>query len=536
MSLTVAQLLELPSLRRAKVLAGHNSLSRIVTSVSVLEYSTPTETQKKLYDSIEFWGSEIVITGFCHVPYDVDAQCANIRSMAAAGEVGMILYYVGLIMPSVDPRLIKLADELDFVLICMPENEPTLRYSEVIHDVMDAIIRDELNNPTFAMDLLEQMTKAPKSRQTVKTILRITSDRLRASTIITDSEYNILSAAPWPRNQSTPWERLVEPVAHHTGAESFWEIRGEHPLWVYRAEIQPSGDSKMFLIVFSESGKFDPVLWKQAVEGVRLSMSLWGKKHGQSDLSELLRAILQDEPIKMRRLGDLYHIDVEALSDFWILKNLRGENLSQWVGPIKALSAHFASIELCEQYENDILILPVGSRTLRDMNDWAEALVKFCAENAIPVKITRCPMLQRTADVKYAYEINNAYLADAMRVFPLREFFSISEIEFVKECREIAGQGKENLRRYTSLLDPIMAGRDGEDILNTLAIFLLDKNSNITETAASLFVHKNTVKYRLQKASDILGFRVGDIPQSKNLIYALSLRRIMLPSESGSPK
>ena len=81
MSLTVSQLLELPCLRRAKVLAGHRSLDRIVTSISVLEYSTPTETQKKLYESIEFWGSELVITGFCNVANDVDAQCANIRSM-----------------------------------------------------------------------------------------------------------------------------------------------------------------------------------------------------------------------------------------------------------------------------------------------------------------------------------------------------------------------------------------------------------------------------------------------------------------------
>lgn len=164
MSLTVSQLLELPCLRRAKILAGHRSLDRIVTSISVLEYSTPTETQKKLYDSIEFWGSELVITGFCNVANDVDAQCANIRSMAAAGEVGMILYYVGLILPSVDPRLIQLADELDFVLICMPENEPNLRYSEVIQEGMGAIIRDELNNPTFTLDLLEQIAKVPKTR------------------------------------------------------------------------------------------------------------------------------------------------------------------------------------------------------------------------------------------------------------------------------------------------------------------------------------------------------------------------------------
>ena len=530
MSLTVSQLMELPCLRRAKVLAGHRGLSRIVTSISVLEYATPTAIQTKLYESIEFWGSELVITGFCSVADDVDAQCENIRKMALAGEVGMILYYVGLILPRVDPRLIRLADELDFVLICMPENEPNLRYSEVIHEAMDAIVRDELNNPTFAMDLLDQMTKVPRSQQTVKTILRMTSDRLRACVAVTDAEYRMLSAAPWPRNQSTPWEELIALAARNDG-DSSREIRGAHPMWTYRSELHVGSQGRMYLLAFSEWGRFDSLLWKQAVEGVRLSMGVWGAHHDQVDLSELVRSIILDEPIKMRRLGSLYHIDVESLSDMWILRSLMGADLSRWTAPIRDLSAQFARIGLCEHYENDILIFPVGSRTLREMDEWTQALVRYCADNGIPGKVTRCPLLQQTADAKYAYEINQTYLEDAMRVFPLRSFFTISEIEFVKECREIAAAGRQNVRRYTSLLDPILAGRDGPDILRTLTVFLLDKNSSVTETAAHLFVHKNTVKYRLQKASDFLGFRIGDVPQSKNLIFALSLLRIMSPDQ-----
>lgn len=532
MSLTVSQLMELPCLRRAKVLAGHQSLSRIVTSVSVLEYSTPTEVQQKLYSSSEFQGSELVITGFCSVADDVEAQCANIASLASAGEVGMIIYYVGLILPKVDQKLIDLANDLDFVLICMPENEPKLRYSEVIHEVMDAIFKDQLDNPTFTVDLLEQMAKLPKSQQTVKNILRITSDRLRVSTVITDADYRMLSAAPWPRNQSTPWEDLIALAARYSGSDSNWEIKGEHTLWVYRAEIHPDPLSTMFLLVFSEGGKIEPILWKQAVEGVRLGMGLWGKKHDQIDLSELVRAIILDEPIKMRRLGDLYHIDVESLSDMWVLQSLTGESLSRWVEKVRELSSHYVSVGLCEHYDHDILIFPVGHGTLRDMDEWAEALVRLCQEEQIPARLTRCPALQHTSDVKFAYETNQAYLKDAMAVFPYRPYFTISEIEFVRECREIAAAGRDSVDRYTSMFTPILAGRDGDDILNTLTAYLLDRNSSITETAAILFVHKNTVKYRLQKASDIFGFRVGDVPQSKNLIFALALRRLLLcPTE-----
>ena len=527
MSITVSQLMELPCLRKAKVLAGHNSLDRIVTSVTVLEYATPTAMQRKLYKSIEFWGSEIILTGFCNIADDVDAQCYNIKMFAEAGEVGIILYYVGLILPRVDPRLIQLANELDFVLICMPENEPNLRYGEVIREAMDAIVRDELNNPTFTIDLLDQMTKVPPGQQSVKTILRITSDRLRASAVITDSEYQVLSQASWPRNQDLSWTDMINQAAKHTGSDCSWEIKGQQNLWAYKAEIHPNNYSRMFLFVFSERGNLDQVLWKQVVEGVRVSMGVWGRTHDQTDLSELTRAIILDEPIKMRRLGDLYHIDVSSLSDMWILMSLDGENLSPWTKAVSRLSSLYTKIGLCEHYENDILIFPVGSRTLHEMDEWTNALVEFCQEKGLNAKITRCPLLQYTSHAKYAYETNRAYLETSTKVFPMRPFFTISEIEFVKECCEIATQGKDAVRRYLSLLDPILSGKDGEEIINTLTVFLLDKNSNITETAAHLFVHKNTVKYRLQKASNLLGFHVGDIPQSKNLIYALALQRIL---------
>ena len=41
MSVTVSDLLKLPSLRQAKVIAGHGGLSKIVSSVSVLESTDP---------------------------------------------------------------------------------------------------------------------------------------------------------------------------------------------------------------------------------------------------------------------------------------------------------------------------------------------------------------------------------------------------------------------------------------------------------------------------------------------------------------
>lgn len=63
MSVTVADLLNLPSLRQAKVLGGRNGLGKIVSSISVLESVDPGILIDPLFPQGEFYGSEIVITG-----------------------------------------------------------------------------------------------------------------------------------------------------------------------------------------------------------------------------------------------------------------------------------------------------------------------------------------------------------------------------------------------------------------------------------------------------------------------------------------
>lgn len=527
MSVTIEKIMTLPSLRRAKVLAGKNCMNRIISSISVLEYASTTEMQWELFDHIEFFGSELIITSFASIADDVDAQCENIRRFAAVGETGMILYYVGLLLPKVDQRLIDLADELDFVLICMPENDPSLRYSDVICEVMDTVTLDRLNNPTFALDLLDQMSRLPNHQRTIDTALRIVSDRLRATVVVTDAAGQVLSAVGWPRDRKARWMDWMKRLPVGLTDNEPVELMGDYPLWVYQKNFQAEIHLNMLLLVFSEGSKLEPMLWKQTVEGIRLAMNLWGRDHDRIGLLELVRSIIQDEPIKMRRLADIYKIDVAALSDMWIVHSEKKGALSPWLEEIRELSRQYAKIGICEQYEEDILIFPVGSGSLRETETWADALLQACAQKQLPVVLTRCAGLQNTADVKNAYLANQTFIGDARVIFPTRRFFTLPEILFAKQCRSITGAGEEKLQPYLTLLRAVSAGRDGEDILNSLSVFLLDEHGSVTNTAERLFVHKNTIKYRLQKTGDLLGFRVGEMPSSQELIYALALRRLL---------
>lgn len=56
---------------------------------------------------------------------------------------------------------------------------------------------------------------------------------------------------------------------------------------------------------------------------------------------------------------------------------------------------------------------------------------------------------------------------------------------------------------------------------NTLKMYL-DLNCNITDTANALFVHRNTVKYRIKRCEEILGQDITDPSYSLQLRLSLS--------------
>ena len=60
------------------------------------------------------------------------------------------------------------------------------------------------------------------------------------------------------------------------------------------------------------------------------------------------------------------------------------------------------------------------------------------------------------------------------------------------------------------------------ELRKTLKTFL-NNQCEITKTANDLFIHRNTVKYRIDNCEDILGFTISSPENSLNLRLALEL-------------
>lgn len=537
MSVTVADILKLPCLQEAEVVAGRAGLHRIVSSVSVLEYADVSKLSDELFKNNEFYGSEIVITGLINIKDDVDAQCANIQRLCEAGEVGIILYYVGIFLPDIDPRLIELADRLGFPLICMPKNRMNLRYSEVICEVMEAIYKDQMTETYFVSEILERIAQLPDHQRSIDTVLKMLSDRIRASVVMTDLAGHILNMAAWPRMLEIDMavvRRMAE--SGQTGDPvTCLPVEGKDQL-VYCLPIADDFSTGMLLYLIKENEPLKNDAARQAAELVQLSVRLWSRHHADVVISELVGAIMKDEPIKMRRLAEIFKIDVASIDTLWVLvpepatgttADVKADRQKTCTMTREKLSGHFGTF-FADTYEQNVVAF-MDRSVKADSGELAVSLHGQLAQSDRQETLVICNNMANTTDVRRSYLAICDHLAAARLIFPRKKIFTVQEVLFARSCHEIIAQGEQAVNDRIAVITPL--GGDASDLQHdlckTLAVYLLDADSRVTETAALMFLHKNTIKYRLRRISDKLGHPVTKMPEMGNLYYAAALMRII---------
>jgi sugar diacid utilization regulator len=92
--------------------------------------------------------------------------------------------------------------------------------------------------------------------------------------------------------------------------------------------------------------------------------------------------------------------------------------------------------------------------------------------------------------------------------------------------RALSGDGHARRQLVQDVFVPLLEA--GDPTLDTVSAYL-DHGGSIEATARSMFVHANTVRYRLRRASEITGLSVSDPRQAYTYRVALTLGRLAAP-------
>ncbi|MBC1847137.1 PucR family transcriptional regulator [Listeria seeligeri] len=524
MSVKLGDLMKLPSLKEAKVVSGKSGLSKLVSSISVLEYTEVALLDDDLFDNNEFYGSEIVVSAFVNICNDVEAQCRTIERLHKVGEVALILYYVGIFIPKLDKKFVDYANELDFTIIVMPENEMSLRYSEVIYEVVEAIVKQEMTDTNFVSESLEQISNVRPAQRNIDTTLKILSDRTHVSLVLTDNSFQVINSITWPRTRQWNFEQIIETSKQLNENElAKWTV-DERTIYTVRKPIFQDGMQAMHLFMMKGKNTLTSDIAMQISEVVQVFMNLWGKNYVEISTAELMKAILNDESLKMRRLGKILNVDVSSIKWMWLVKTEEIRDNEQVLAELKSFVASHFSVSLIDLFEKNIVVLLDNSVAQRDRTHTAQTFAEMMKQLGIKLKITVCQGMEQTSDVQRAYSLVNENKKAANTIYGRKLIYSLQEIEFAAKCVAIVGQGELSIAEHLLPLKPIA---ENEELIETLSVFLLEGESNYNHAADLLFLHKNTIKYRIHRINELLQYPVTKIPESYNLYVAVAVRRLL---------
>ena len=526
MGVTVDDVMKLPCMVGAEVVAGHGGLSHPVESVNVLEYGWTNEVLNRFFNSVTFDGNDLLISALASIADDVEAQCENIRRFHAVGCVGMVLYYVGIIVKKIDQRLLDECDRLDFPLICMPRGQAGLKYSEVISEVMFEVFREHQREQFFVSTLLDRISGLPAQQRTIETILKMLSEHLRVSVILTDQRRELNSAVFWPRSLGALVSERLPDWLKELGGESVCKVPlgdGEGYLQSCSHLLDDLDNLRLYTLKFREP-LADDILW-QASECVRLFIHIWNKNHGKFVISELVRAIINDEPVHKQRLAQMFRVRIQDLDQMWLFIP-RKEKMGHDEQLFRECTDYFSAFSdpMLISYYDDTLVVFTHSHQNGKQGD-AELFGSRKKFEAISrqYEIVCCDCLNDSADARQAYLVSMAQWRSARRIYPRADVLRTEDMMFSQLCQKIMND-RENLEQYLRILSGL--GSANAELITTLTTHLLDAGSNMQETARMLYVHLNTVKYRLKQVQELTGFSPTKLPGAYTLYIAAAINRI----------
>ncbi|GCF92596.1 purine catabolism regulatory protein [Enterococcus florum] len=471
--MNVNDLLKIPSMKGASVLAGKNQLDRLVTTVSVLEVSEP-DAYSKMPIKGEYSGNEFVITSFAQVADNVEKQLEIVSILHQHSQLGIILYYVGIIMPEVSPQLIKRMDELQMILIVMPRSRMELRYSEVISEVLTYVNEEEAQIENQQDILIETIRNLPQQQHQIETGLSILSDKLKCSLFLLNEEQEILLSKSWPRSLDAHLRAWFQRSTQITQKNAVIEMQQMVYFYTKTRLNLPSLAQKYTLAIFRKDPLSDSQLSSLQTMTEKM-IKFFGEDQLLNTGQQFFFACQTGDFSTAALLAKKAGVELTQPFDFYCFRNHLGDSrLKEWV------TVHSNSL----YYQEAKFEWLIGN-TIREPEE-RPLLIRQPSEFLFEAKsIPSLSLVQKNM------QLIEEYLPALTRVFPGKTRFIPEDLTLLSDVsREF------NPIEFDSYLE--------KEMIHTLAAYFLDHDESINRTAKALFLHNNTIKYRIKRAQELL--------------------------------
>jgi hypothetical protein len=530
MSVTVADCLAMHPFEGANVIAGKGGRFREVHSCTVLEWSNI-----EMFKAPYFRNGDVVITSFYSEKDNTERQCAIIRQLHNIDAAALVLFHVGTIVFQVDQKLIDLSNELDFPLIVMPA-ERDVGYSEVIDGIMGALLYSRTAELHLTQEVLQRFYAMSELQKNFRTLLELIGQYTDCSLVLADQMLEVVTEYQSPKLLQLDPE-FFSPTAYidkipYNNRSPYKIKMDNNTVLIHIEEVTRKNTQPLFLLFVTTRAELDPYLVKQAVEAVVIADEIWHLSANIKNTSSTLRQLIDSS------------VDVDVHTVPGIQKFLSSDNTLLYIRQepqpgkdnlqahylLKTANAFFTEEKravLLDRIDEAIIAIVHRVSSTEHFDDTVVSLCEYLEGKNMPAKMAVVP-LDSAADVRDAYFRLRENWTILTAIFPLRMHFNDSDLHLADECHRCVKAGEKMLVTKMRIIDPLRVHdeRQFSELLQTLIVFYLDAEGSTKATADLMYVHNNTVKYRIRKAHELLSDSVFKLPGAFYLYKALALSRI----------
>ncbi len=552
MGISIREALQLDHLAQTRVIAGKEGLDRIIRWVNILE----------VLDEINFLQEgELLITtafGLADNPQLLDELIPFLAKRNLAGLAIQTGYY----LKEIPANIIKQCDEYKFPLLELP---PTAAFNEITRAILKKVVNTQVELLEYAQNIHQRFTHVVLKGEGFTEIAGILAELIDAPVRIFDRNFNLLAYAKLavdsryisPMNMRLEYQTLcstkilstdtvglsslliIDKPQQHIPAQVLSPLITGSDIYGYisvLANSQTIGDMDLTAITSASTTCTLEMLKEKAVweaeeriSGDFLDDLMEERFHSKENISRRANYLGYD-------LNMSFSVLCFDIDNFKHLSQIKSEPEVQEIKRRLLSLVRFCfrseQKQFLLKYKGDkiIALLQVKPASGREETFKITEVIRKAVNNELPLTLT-IGIGSSYADIKdlpksfreaqQAVEIgkklsktNNVLFYDSLLMYRLFTGNNDSEALLCFFNNTVA-----SLYKYDQ--------KHNSELVNTLETFL-HNNSSIKETAERMFIHRHSLRYRLNRITEITGLNPEKSPDSFQLQLGLLIAPLLV--------
>lgn len=538
MSFTIENILTIENIKGLRLIAGGTGLKRQVKWVTILE----------VLDELAYLdeGDLLVTTGY-GLAEDEKLQNNLIQLLAEKGLAGIAIQ-PGFSLTEIPPTLVSEANRVGFPILYLPKD---LSFSKLTRHILKHLINHQFYLLEYSQKIYNQLTKLVLNNQGLDSIATSLVAMIERPVLVLDLFYNPIAEAFPESNQPESWASLSDIISRITSIISVKPqiISLPNDRTVSLVPITTGSEVLGYLCILNTKDPMEEMDSIALEHAATLAALIMLKDIAVRETKNSLKEDFLEETLKGSNSPQIlakkaaafgydknkgYHLILFDLSNWDLFFNLQQETEMY-----KLKNYLLSSIEHCiSKYglrymykfsqEKILLLLQVKSqKELPDVQKVIQEIISIIKNRYADVSIV-------AGISNYYSKLENLSLAyqEATRALELAKIHNkpitlFSDIEVYNLFYEIS-KNSFSQSFYKEKLGVLIEydSKNNSQLLTTLEHFL-NCNGNSQETSTSLFVHRHTLRYRLQRIKEITGLDPLASEDRLKLQIALMLAKVL---------